>query len=267
MSSLALNGATPLRTEPFPSWPVWDEGELQAAERVIRSGVWGGKGGPEGKAFVQEFADFHGAKFGIGANSGTSALEIALSALGAGPGDEVILPAYTFIATANAILNVGAIPIFADIERDTFTLSAESAAQVITDKTVGIVPVHMGGCPADMDALLKLSGDRGLFLLEDAAQAWGAEWSGEGVGHLGDAGIFSFQSSKNITAGEGGMVLTDSEDISDLLFARANAGRMPKIGGWELHEVGGNSRLAEILAAMLRVQLERYPAMLDHQKR
>ena len=191
--------------------------------------------------------------------NGTVALKLALIAAGVGPGDEVIVPGYTFIATATAALELGAIPIFADVDPHTYTLDPDSVAACITTRTRAIMPVHLGGCPADMDGLLALARRHGLAVVEDAAQAWGASWNGCRVGTLGQCGIVSFHASKNLTAGEGGMVLCNDPDIASLVRSLSNCGRQPD-GLWYAHYLlGGNYRLSEFQGAVLRSQLQRYP--------
>lgn len=203
---LALHGGTPVRTEPFPRWPVWGEEEEKALLEVLHSGQWG-IGGEKTTQFEEAFARFQNARYGISVTNGTAALEIALRAAGVGPGDEVIIPPYTFVATATACLALGALPVFADIDPETYLLSPTAAEARITERTKAIIAVHIGGCPADMDAFPELARRHGLKLIEDAAQAHAAAWRGRRVGAIGDMGAFSFQSSKNLSAGEGGLSL------------------------------------------------------------
>ena len=259
MAHLAIAGGTALRQAPFPAWPVWDQSDVQALQRVLQSGRWDALKGEEVSHFEAEFAAYQGAAHGVAVTNGTVALKLALIAAGVGPGDEVIVPGYTFIATATAALELGAIPIFADVDPQTYTLDPDSVAANITPRTRAIVPVHLGGCPADMDGLLALARRHGLAVVEDAAQAWGASWKGCRVGTLGQCGIVSFHASKNLTAGEGGMVLCNDPDIAALVRSLSNCGRQPD-GLWYAHYLlGGNYRLSEFQGAVLRSQLQRYP--------
>ena len=191
MSKLAVLGGEPVRTQPFPTWPVWDEREEHALLDVLRSGKWWRFSYGEGvelsepepgrprsrvAAFQDAFAALQDARFGVACANGTAALEIALKALGVGPGDEVIVPAYSFIATASAVLAVNAVPIFTDIERDTLNIDVSRAAADITPRTRAIVPVHFAGQAADMDAVAALAAANGLSVVEDAAHGHGGAW-------------------------------------------------------------------------------------------
>lgn len=266
MAHLAIAGGRPLRRTPLPQWPVWDQEEVEAVRAVVESGRWGAQQGTEVRAFEQEFAAYQEAAYGIAVTNGTVALKLALTAAGVGVGDEVIMPGYTFVATATAALEVGAVPVFADIDPGTYTLDPASVEACITPRTRAIVPVHLGGRPADMDALMALAQGHNLVVIEDAAQAWGASWQGRPAGTLGHVAGFSFQSSKNITAGEGGMILTNDPAIGALAQSLSNCGRQPD-GLWYAHYVlGGNYRLGEFHGAVLRVQLRRYPPQLAHRQ-
>jgi len=261
--NLALNGGTPVRKEAFPSWPVWDEAEAEGLLRVLNSGKWGSLHGKEVRNFEKEFVEFQGVQFATATNSGTSALEIALRAAGIRAGDEVIVPAYTFVATATAVLANGAIPVFADIDPGTYNLDPASVQAVVSERTRAILPVHFAGRPADMEALQELARQHDLKIIEDAAQGWGARWRGQGVGAIGHIGCFSFQSSKNINAGEGGLVTSGDPALAEKAASYTNCGR---VGGglWYAHyHFAGNSRMTEFQAAVLRGQLQRYPQQLQ----
>jgi dTDP-4-amino-4,6-dideoxygalactose transaminase len=198
-------------------WPTITDGDRAAVARVLDRGVLSGAGAPEMRALEAEFAAVVGARFCLATNSGTSALHIALAAVGVGPGDEVIVPALSFIATAQAVLHQGAIPVFADVDPLTYNLDPADVARRVTARTRAIVPVHLHGLPADMDAVRALARRHGLAVVEDAAQAHGAIYKGRAVGTLGEAAAFSLNSTKNLPAGEGGLFVTSSEE----LYARA----------------------------------------------
>ena len=261
MAQLALLGGEPVRRGPFPTWPVWGQDEMAALVDVVRSGKWGMLKGTQVTSFETRFADMHKARFGICVNSGTTALRIALQAAGIGPGDHVVVPAYTFVATATAVLEASAVPIFADIDLNSFNIDAADVERRATPQTRALMPVHFGGRPADWDALAALAKSHGWVVIEDAAQAWGAAWKGSPVGALGAAGGFSFQSSKNITAGEGGIILTNDETVAKFARSCANCGRTADGAWYEHHYLGGNLRMTEFQAAVLHVQLGRYSSM------
>lgn len=257
MAKLALKGGEPVRKKPFPKWPIFSEREMKALKDVLESGSWG-VGGSRKKEFEEKFAAYQHAKYGIAVTSGTTALEISLRALGLGCGDEVIVPSYTFMATAIAVLYVNAIPVFADIDLETYNIDPKSVEAMISERTRAILPVHIGGRPADMDALLSLAKKHNLYIVEDACQAWGAEWKGLRVGAIGEMGAFSFQSSKNITSGEGGIIVTNSEDLYVKAWSLHNCGRMPQGAWYEHHLPGANYRITEFQAAVLLAQMERF---------
>jgi len=256
---LAIDGGTPVRTDPWPTWPVWGEREEKLLLEVLRSGKWNIGGENKVVAFERAFAAYQGAEHGICVSSGTATLELSLLALGIGAGDEVITSPYTFVATAAAIFKVGATPIMADIEPGTLNVDPRSVAEKITPRTKAILPVHIGGCPADMDGILKVAKCRGLPVIEDACQAWGAEWRGKRVGALGDLGGFSFQASKNINAAEGGIIVTNDGELAERCWALHNVGRMPSRSRHEMNYMGYNYRMTEFQAAILLAQLERLP--------
>jgi dTDP-4-amino-4,6-dideoxygalactose transaminase len=197
--------------------------------------------------------------------NGTAALEVALKAGRIGDGDEVIIPAYTFAATATAVLSVNAIPVFADIDPETYCIDPQSVRSVLGPQTKAIIPVHLAGHPADMDSLMGIANERNLFVIEDAAQAHFAGWNGRPVGSIGHLGTFSFQSSKNITSGEGGMILTKDEELAERCWSYHNCGRSPT-GEWYHHpRLGWNYRMTQFQAALLLAHLTR--AKRQHQTR
>lgn len=263
MSKLAINGGAPVKTSPFPKWPIYDEKEEEALKKVLHSGVWGTLGS-EVEAFHKKFAAYQEAKHVIGVTNGTHTLEIILRSLDIGLGDEVIVPPYTFSATVSAILMVGATPVFADLESDTYNIDPAMAEKVVTKNTKAIIPVHIGGRSCDMDAIGEIAKKHGLYVIEDAAQAVGAEWKGTKLGTIGDAGSFSFQVSKNLTAGEGGAITTNDQDLYDRCFSIHHCGRDMKSGLWYDHPImGTNARMTEWQAAILNVQMERLDAQME----
>jgi dTDP-4-amino-4,6-dideoxygalactose transaminase len=255
MARLALKGGKPVRNKPFPKWPVFDEKELDALKQVLESGVWGA--GQNVKQFEERFAAYQGAKYGVAVTSGTTAIEIALRACGIGCGEEVITTPYTFMATATSILYVNAIPIFVDVEPDTYNIDPEKIEEAITEKTKAILPVHIGGRPANMSEIMKIAEKHGLHVVEDACQAWGSEWMGRRVGSFGDFGCFSFYASKNITSGEGGIIITSDQELYVKAWSLHNCGRLPEKAWYEHYLPGTNYRMTEFQAAILLVQLER----------
>ncbi len=259
-AALAINGGTPVRdisSRPWPAWPVYDEREEKALLDVLHSGKWGSFNGTQVRAFEQEFAQFQDAQYGVCNVNGTASLEVALRAAGLQLGDEVIVPPYTFIATASAVLITNGVPIFADIDPDTYCLDPKAAEAAITPRTRAIIAVHIAGCPADMDAFTALAKKHNLVLIEDCAQAHAAAWCGRKVGAIGDMGCFSFQASKNINAGEGGIILSNNKEYWEKCWSVINVGRVPD-GAWYDHRVlGSNYRLTEFQGAILRVQLTR----------
>ncbi len=239
----------------WPTWPPRLPGLRKALDEVVKHDQWGVRSKAV-KQFEERFAEFHDAKYGLAMANGTVALVAALRALNVGPGDEVILPAYTFMATAAAILDSGAIPVFAEIDPTTFNLNPAEAEKAITGQTKVIMPVHIGGNPADMNTFIEIADRHNIAILEDAAQAPGARYAGQGVGSLGSAGCFSFQSSKNLTAGEGGIVLTNDTDLYKRLFEIYNCGRSLD-GAWYEHSTPGlNYRISAFQAAVLLTQMD-----------
>ncbi len=272
MNRLAISGGSPVRTRPWPSWPVFDAGEETALLEVLRSGQWWRLSLDEGSElradagslplskvaqFEDAFASAQQARYGIACATGTAALEIALKSAGVGPGDEVVVPPYTFVATAAAVLSINAVPVFADIDRDTYNLSPDECRRAVTQRTRAIIPVHFAGQAADMEAILKIASEHNLRVIEDAAHAHGASWRGRGLGSLGDAGTFSFQASKNMTAGEGGMILTGDRELAARCRSYVWGGRDAGRPWYEHHRLGWNYRLTEFQAAILLRQLTR----------
>lgn len=255
MAKLALKGGKKVREKSFPSWPIFGEEERKNLLEVFESGNWWY--GEKVKEFEKKYAKFQGAKFGVTCTNGTAALEISLLTCGIGAGDEVIVPPYTFVATASAVLKVNAIPVFADIGIDTCNVDAKEVEKKITKKTKAIIPVHFGGLPCDMDALGNIAKKYNLKIIEDACHSWGSKWKNKGVGVIGNCGAFSFQVSKNIASGEGGIILTDNEELAENARSYSNCGRGKGKGFYEHFLLGSNYRMTELQAAILLGQLTR----------
>lgn len=255
--TLALDGGTPVRTADWPAWPPPASArQRELLMQVADSGQWGATPGGLVDMFAERFATRVGAGHGVCVTNATIGLFAALRALGVGDGDEVIVPAYTFIASATAIVLAGGRPVIADVTPQTLHLDPAAVESLIGPRTKAVMPVHLAGAPADMDALAAVVAPHGIPLLEDAAQAHGASWRDRPVGALGDAACFSFQSSKAMTAGEGGIVVTNDRDLYERTWSIANLGRR-RDGGWYHHfGLGWNLRLTEFQAAMLLPQLD-----------
>jgi dTDP-4-amino-4,6-dideoxygalactose transaminase len=256
-SQLALLGGNPVRRDPFPAWPIFDAKEEKRLLRVLRSGHWGRLQGTEVAEFEERFARMHGCEHGIAVVNGTVSLRLALMAAGIQAGDEVVVPPYTFVSTASAVIEANAVPVFADVDLETFNLFPKAIEAAITPRTRAIIPVHFAGQPADMEAILAIAKKRQLFVLEDAAHAHGAAYQNEPAGSLGHAGSFSFQSSKNLTAGEGGIIITNDGVLAEKCRSVQNCGRTPGGLWYEHHVVSGNYRLGEFQGAVLNCQLAR----------
>lgn len=255
--ALALHGGPRVRNTPFPSWPVFGEAEEKALLDVLHSGKWGRQEGTQVTTFEQEFAAYQGAQYGVAVVNGSVALWVALLAADIQAGDEVIVPPYTFQATAVSVIEANAVPVFVDIHPDTYCLDPDLIEDAITDRTRAIIPVHFAGQAADMDAIMSIARKYELVVIEDAAHAHGAKYKDQGLGAIGDMGAFSFQSSKNLTSGEGGIVLTNSDQYERLARSVHNCGRLPE-GNWYDHYImGSNFRLSEFQGAILRAQLTR----------
>lgn len=266
--TLALHGGTPVRSAPWPAWPP----PLDAAQRalvteVLESGRWGAtQGGSAVTDLTAAFARRSGVPYGVGVGNATLGLFAALRGLGVGRGDEVIVPAYTFVASATAVLLAGATPVIADVDPVDLHLSPEAVEAALTGATAAIMPVHLAGSPADMDPLNALAARHGLVVVEDAAQAHGATYKDRPIGGLGDAGVYSFQASKAMTAGEGGLIVCRDEAAYEAIWSVCNLGR--KQGGqWYGHPtIGWNLRLTEIQAALLLPWLDRLDTEIDRRE-
>lgn len=257
IDTLALFGGSKTRTKPFTSWPVFDETDEKRLVGALRSGKWGKLNGDEVAEFERRFAAMHDCKHAIGVVNGTVSLRIALMAAGIKAEEEIIVPPYTFLATATAVVEANAVPVFADIELDTFNLDPHSVEAAISPKTRAIIPVHMAGQPADMDAIMAIAKKHNLVVIEDAAHAHGGLYKGRGVGSVGHIGSFSFQSSKNLTSGEGGIITTNDDKLAEACRSIHNCGRITGGLWYEHHVISANYRLGEFQGAVLNTQLDR----------
>lgn len=262
----ALLGGTPVRTRPFPSWPVVEEEEHQALRQVLESRHW--NRGAVVEQFEEAWKERLGARHVVATASGTAALYTSLFALGVGPGDEVIVPPYTFVATVNVVLLHHALPVFVDTDRQTFQMDPDKIEGAATGRTRCIVPVHLGGNVAEMDKIRRLAAGRGIAVLEDACQAHLAEWRGQKVGTWGDLGCFSFQASKNLNSGEGGAISGNDPGLMETCASFQNAGRPYRVdeqgrlgadrdSGFAYARNGDNRRMTEFQGALLLAQLKR----------
>ncbi len=264
MSRLAYLGGDPTRSEPYPQWPVHDQRDIDAVTRVIESGRWGGYPypGPETQAFLKRFAELQGGGYPVAMANGTVTMEVALRATDIGWGDEVIVPAYTFQATAAAPLAAGALPVIVDIDPDTYTIDPKLIEAAITEKTRAIIPVHLGAQMADMDAIMAIAEKYDLIVIEDCAHAHGAKWNGQGAGTIGHFGSFSLQSSKTVTSGEGGVLICRTQELAARAVSVIDCGRSHPLGGEEQgsdFSMGANYRMSELQSALANVSLERFP--------
>ena len=255
MSELALFGGKPVRKKPFPVWPRVTAGQKEQLLNTLESDSLG-IGSDAIKAFEDQFAEFQDAKYCIATSSGTNALWVALKAGGVSAGDEVIIPPYTFIATASAVLMANAVPVFVDIDPETFNIDPVLIEKAITERTKVIMPVHIAGNPADMDRINDIAKKYNITVIEDAAQAHGAEWDGVKVGALASGGIFSFQSSKNMNSGEGGAIISNDDTFMNSCFSYYNCGRQRGREWYEHQIVGGNHRINAMAASLLLPQLQ-----------
>lgn len=266
MANLAIKGGPKTRAQGWPTWPPDDPGFLRNLTAVLESRVWG-TGGQWTTRAVEMMAEHHGAKYGVALSSGTTALDVALRSVGVKVGTEVIVPPYTFIATASSVISVGAIPIFVDIDPATLNLDPTQLEAAITERTSAIIAVHIGGSPAAMDEIMAVARRHGLKVVEDCAQAHGAIYKDRKVGAIGDAGAFSFQSSKNVTAGEGGMLLTNDPDVYSRSWSIHNCGRVPE-GEWYDHRVmGWNHRMTQFQGALICRGMELLPEQFARRAR
>ncbi|MBC8555893.1 MAG: DegT/DnrJ/EryC1/StrS family aminotransferase [Candidatus Brocadiales bacterium] len=261
-SKLALYGGRKAINGDFPQWPLWDIREKIALEEVLNSSVWGLQGSAVPK-FIEGFKQLQNVSYVLPVCNGTIALILALEALGVGLDDEVIIPDYTFMATAVAPLKVGAKPIIVDIDKDTFCLDPKKLEQAITKKTKAIIPVHFGGNICDMEAILKIASKHNLSVIEDSAHAHGASVNGKFAGSFGDIGTFSFQSSKTLSCGEGGAIVTNNKDIFSKIYSYHNCGRISDQPDYAHFLPGSNYRIGQFQAAILNAQMNNFPDQLE----
>jgi dTDP-4-amino-4,6-dideoxygalactose transaminase len=256
---LAILDGTPVRAQGYPTWPEVDQSDIDAVSSVVRSGRWGGHPvpGPQAKAFGEGFAALHGARHAILMMNGTVTMEVALKALDVGWGDEVIVPALTFAATAYAPIAAGALPVIVDVLPGSWAIDPDAIEAAITPRTRAIIPVHLGQSMADMDRIMAIAERHGLAVIEDSAHSHGKRWNGRGAGTIGTFGSFSHQSSKILTAGEGGTLLTDDDDLAERVSSIIDCGR-PKDREGRNYTFGGNYRLSELHAALLLSQLAKF---------
>lgn len=261
MGKLAITGGSPVRTKRFDPWPVYTDAERGVLADVLTNHNWGGQPFPGKYAneFARKFAAFHTAKYAQCVSTGTVAIQAALQAIGLQPGDEVLVPAYTWEGTVGPVLLVNAVPVFVDVDPETYCMDARLIEQAITPKTRAILPVHLGMRFADLDAILPIAEKHGLKVIEDCAHVHGGMWRGKGAGSIGDLGCFSFQSSKLITSGEGGAVITNNLEYFERVQSYINAGRASVTDQFKHRMIGFNYRLGEFQAAVLGPQLDRLP--------
>ncbi len=264
---LAISGGPKIRADKsFPSWPQYGDEERKALLRVLDSGKWGANG-TETELFEKSFAQYQHCKYCVTMVNGSLTLRNALLACNLEPGSEVIVPPYTFLATATSVLEANCTPIFADIDPDTYCLDPKAIEAAITPCTKAIIPVHLGGQPAAMDEIMQIARRQHLFVIEDCAHAHGAEYNQRRVGSIGDIGSFSFQSSKNLCSGEGGAIVTNDPALAEKCWSIHNCGRV-KGGAWYQHEnLGSNYRLSQFQAAILNEQLKKLAAQNELRQR
>ncbi|MHB1392553.1 MAG: DegT/DnrJ/EryC1/StrS family aminotransferase [Clostridia bacterium] len=261
MELLVRNGGKPGKTKSFPEWPFSNERELELVQEVIKSKKWWRMNGTKVEEFEKKFAAMHNAEYCLCVTNGTHAIELALAALEIGAGDEVIVPAFTFISTATAPIYCDAVPVPVDVDPKTFCMDPASFEAAITLHTKAVIPVHMAGHACDMDAICEIATRYNIKVIEDASHAHGAEWKNRRIGTYGDFATFSFQNGKLVTCGEGGAIITNSKELYEKAYLIHGVGR-PKGDRTYRHVVlGSNYRMGELQAAVLIAQLERLEEM------
>ena len=259
---LAINGGIPYKKNKFPEWPVRGKREMELLAEVVESGCWWRMNGTKVEKFEKLFADMHNCNYCLGVTSGTIALELSLLALGIKEGDEVIVPAFTYISTASAVVYCNAKPVLVDVNPETFCLDENKIEEAITEKTKVIIPVHMAGHACNMETICNIAQKHNLHIIEDCAHGHNGEYNGKKLGSFGDVSIFSFQNGKLMTCGEGGAILTNNRLLYDKLFLMHSVGR-PKIDDGYTHRVIGTTcRMNEFQAAVLIAQIERVSELM-----
>ena len=255
---LAYYGGNKTISRSFP-WPVYGEKELQALKKVVESGVWGITSDPESSVSRLEkaFAAYLGVKHAVAVVNGSVALRLSLMAAGVKPGDEIIVPPMSFIATASVVIEVNCVPVFVDIDPDTYNIDPDKIEEAITSRTKAIIPVHFAGNACAMDKIMEIAARHHLYVIEDACHAHGAEYRNRKLGSIGHTGCFSFQSSKNMCSGEGGIAVTDDDTLHEKISSLHNVGRKPGGAWYEHFNLGCNYRMTQFQAALLLIQLER----------
>jgi dTDP-4-amino-4,6-dideoxygalactose transaminase len=262
MTKLAIKGGKAIRNRPFSPWPLWGEKERTELLEVLKSGNWSYHARKHEKQteLAKRFARFHDANFGICTSCGAAALTVSLRAAGVEAGDEVIVPALTFVATASAAMSIGATPVFVDVDSNSYCIDVDRVQEAITERTKAVIPVHLYSSIADMDRVTKVAEENDLVVVEDCAHVPGSKWRGKGVGSIGALGCFSFQQSKIMTAGEGGMIVTSDEKLEELCTSLVDCGRIRKSDSFAQNVIGWNYRMTEFQAAILLGQLQSLPS-------
>ena len=263
----AILGGTPVRTKPFPSWPIYDDKDVEIYLDALRRKVWSEYSYIETESavkFERKYAELMGTKYCASTNAGTTALSASLCALDVGPGDEVIVPTNTFVATAQVVFNLFALAVFVDSDPDTFMINADLIEERINERTKAILPVHIGGGAADMDKIMAISKKYDIPVLEDACQAHMGEWRNKKLGSVGHLGCFSFQAHKSLTSGEGGAIIGDDEALMDRCIAYKNNGRDPKK---KRVYAGSNYRMTPFQVAVITGQMRRLEEQTRHREK
>ncbi|WP_150267067.1 DegT/DnrJ/EryC1/StrS family aminotransferase [Paenibacillus tepidiphilus] len=255
--TLVINGGSPYKTKPFPQWPISGERELELITEVVKSGNWWRMTGTMVDEFEEKFAKMHDTEYCLAVTNGTHAIELSLSVLDIGRGDEVIVPALTFISTGSAVIYCNATPVLVDVDPETFCMSPEAFEKAITPRTKAVIPVHMAGHACDMDRICEIARKHNIKVIEDAAHGHGGEWKNKRIGSMGDIAIFSFQNGKLMTCGEGGCIVTNSKEFYDTAYLMHGVGRPKNDRTYQHLVMGSNYRMSEFHAAILLAQLER----------